>query len=564
MASYHCTVKAGAKGKAAAHANYISREGQYANANRYEDLIASDYGNMPAWAAHNPSHLWQASDAFERANGTAYREIEVALPRELTEDQQRDLVSTFVALEFDDQHAYQWAIHCPKAALEKGDQPHAHIMYCERIQDGIARDPAQYFKRYNRKAPERGGCQKMPGGTPAERKAQLVALRERWATLQNRHLNRYGHAARVDHRRLDAQGVARDAEQHLGGRGVRQLSETDRAALLERRAAERAVETAQNAVNVIDLAPALAAAQKAKAAADKVATAAAEKTRIQRMTLDELNAEIDRLTPPAVDQLIERHPDLQAARGVHDQLTADIDRLEQTYYRAGRDATQWRASHPLRTKLHDRGIKRAAFLVEQQRRQTRSQHSLNDLKPQLQQASDTVRRVYERLLQRTLAAQAPAQAKIAALEQRIAEYQTINLDALIQRNGLALRYDGGIEAQLDHKRSLIRHITSPEIDTHRRYFGRSLVEKYAQWYTDQKRDLDPRDKPRYQKALTAELGARTGHLRMDDPPQDPDLVTQVRRDVDAMFKRLVESAPLPTRRRSAQRERGRDDRDFER
>ena len=123
MASYHCTVKVGGKGKAAAHGAYISREGKYSGRNRYEDLEATGYGNMPKWAEHNPQHFWNAADEYERANGATCREIEVALPRELTADQRRELVEDFIKQEIGENHAYQWAIHTPKAALEKGEQP---------------------------------------------------------------------------------------------------------------------------------------------------------------------------------------------------------------------------------------------------------------------------------------------------------------------------------------------------------------------------------------------------------------------------------------------------------
>ena len=258
MASYHCTVKVGGKGKAASHSAYISREGKYSGRERYEDLEATDHGNMPKWAEHNPAHFWNAADEHERANGATYREIEVALPRELTAEQRRELVEDFIQQELGDRHAYQWAIHTPKAALEGGEQPHAHIMYSERTRDGIDRDPEQYFKRYNAKAPERGGCRKDSAGT----EERLQATRERWATVQNAHLERHGHAVRVDHRSLEAQGIDRAPEKHLGGRGVRQLQENDISALLERRAAEGERERAQRQVSsIIDLSGDLAAAK---------------------------------------------------------------------------------------------------------------------------------------------------------------------------------------------------------------------------------------------------------------------------------------------------------------
>ncbi|RUT72629.1 MobA/MobL family protein, partial [Ancylomarina longa] len=154
--------------------------------------------------------FWQCADEYERKNGSTYREIEIALPRELTPQQRKELVQTFVEQELGEQHAYTWAIHTPKASIEGGEQPHAHIMYSERLQDGIERSPDQFFKRYNSKNPERGGCQKSNTAKTAEqRKTELVELRERFADLQNAYLEEYGHADRVDHRSLADQGIER-------------------------------------------------------------------------------------------------------------------------------------------------------------------------------------------------------------------------------------------------------------------------------------------------------------------------------------------------------------------
>lgn len=263
MASYHLTAKIGAKGKATAHAAYISREGKYSGSDRYEDLESKASGNMPKWAEQNPAHFWNAADEHERANGSTYREIEVALPRELTPDQRRELVEDFVRQELGDQHVYQWAIHTPKAALEGGEQPHAHIMYSERRLDGIERDPGQFFKRYNAKNPEKGGAQKASGGKArSAMKDELLLTRQRWADVQNAHLERHGHVARVDHRSLADQGIERAPEKHLGGAGVRALADRDISTLLERRAAEGEHERAQRSVSsIIDLSGDLSAAK---------------------------------------------------------------------------------------------------------------------------------------------------------------------------------------------------------------------------------------------------------------------------------------------------------------
>lgn len=251
MASYHLSVKTGGKGSASPHADYISREGKYAR-EKDSDLEHNESGNMPAWAAHKPTEFWKAADTSERANGCTYREIEIALPRELKPEQRLELVRDFVRQEIGDRHAYQFAIHNPKAAIAGGEQPHAHIMFSERLNDGIHRDPEQYFKRANSNAPERGGAKKARfGETPTERREYLVAQRERWAVLQNQYLERYQHADRVDARSLKALGIEREPERHFGVGRVRQLDAEQLRAVVECREADRKAQFWRHELDIV-------------------------------------------------------------------------------------------------------------------------------------------------------------------------------------------------------------------------------------------------------------------------------------------------------------------------
>ena len=208
MAIARLSVKVGKAGKAAHHAAYIARMGRYASRlEKGERLVASEVGNMPAWVRDNPLSFWEAADAFERKNGSVYREMEIALPRELDPEQQIALVRDWVQQEIGNKHAYQWAIHAPKAADGK-EQPHVHLLFSERTLDGIERGRDQFFKRYNAKAPERGGCKKANTGLDKEtRREQLKALRERWQVVCNRALERAGQDARIDMRSDKDQGL---------------------------------------------------------------------------------------------------------------------------------------------------------------------------------------------------------------------------------------------------------------------------------------------------------------------------------------------------------------------
>jgi hypothetical protein len=262
MASYHCSVKVGGKGKAGPHAEYIARIGKYSGNARFEDCEYTEHANMPGWAVESPQYFWAAADEYERANGATYREIMVALPRELTPGQRIELVRDFVLQEIGSSHPYSLAIHNPNAAIERGEQPHAHIMYNERTLDGIERDPNEFFKRYNAKNPEKGGCKKDSAGTPE----RLAATRERWANIQNEHLARHGHDVEVDHRSYADQGIDRQPEKHLGSKGIRRLKEQDISALLELRIAQGEKERADQEVKslIIDLSGDIEAAKQAR------------------------------------------------------------------------------------------------------------------------------------------------------------------------------------------------------------------------------------------------------------------------------------------------------------
>ena len=188
MALARLSVGVGKKGKAAPHALYIAREENYMKDNDdLEKMEAKAHGNMPKWAEKEPNYFWKMSDEHERKNGTSYREHVIALPRELSIEQRHELVKNWIEQEIGDKHAYQYAIHNPPA-LDGKDQPHVHLMFSERLIDGIERDPKQYFMRYNSKHPERGGAKKanIPKFS-ADRKEELKAMRERWEQMCNQH-----------------------------------------------------------------------------------------------------------------------------------------------------------------------------------------------------------------------------------------------------------------------------------------------------------------------------------------------------------------------------------------
>jgi hypothetical protein len=203
-------------------AQYMTREGVYAPAQHQvdyltrdtaevltrDDLIHKEVGNLPPWAGESAIIFFAASWEYERANGRYATTFEMALPRELSRQQQLQLTRDFVDIHCHDK-PYLWVMHEPSAS-DGGVQPHIHLMFSDRKLDGIAREAPQFFARWNRAEPARGGCQK-------EMYSQHfpAAVRQRWADLTNYVLEQAGEENRIDPRSVWAQGSARQVEKRI-------------------------------------------------------------------------------------------------------------------------------------------------------------------------------------------------------------------------------------------------------------------------------------------------------------------------------------------------------------
>lgn len=159
------------------------------------------------WARDRQS-LWNAAEVAEkRKDARVAREYELAIPHELNKAQRMTLVrefSEYVANRYG--VGVDFAIH---KAHREGDQRnhHAHVLTTTRevTPMGLGAKTALELSETDR----------AKRGMPHSR-AEFVEIRERWALLSNEHLKEYGHEARIDHRTLAAQGIARQPSFHLG------------------------------------------------------------------------------------------------------------------------------------------------------------------------------------------------------------------------------------------------------------------------------------------------------------------------------------------------------------
>ncbi|MBS0469488.1 MAG: Ti-type conjugative transfer relaxase TraA [Proteobacteria bacterium] len=208
MAIYHLHVKViGRKAGSSAVASAAYRSGSRL---RDERLDRSHDFSAKRGVVHSeimlpegaPEHLgdrerlWNEVEAVEmRKDAQLAREVEFSLPRELTQAQGIELARDFAQAEFVDQGMIadvnvHWDIG------EDGmPKPHAHVMLTMRSVD------------------ENGFGQKVRDWNRTE---MVERWRERWAALANERLAELDIDARIDHRRLEAQGIPLEPQSQIG------------------------------------------------------------------------------------------------------------------------------------------------------------------------------------------------------------------------------------------------------------------------------------------------------------------------------------------------------------
>ena len=166
------------------------------------------------------SILWNSVEQIDKARDSQLaREIEAALPRELSGEQQLALVRAYVKDNFVDKGmCADFAIH------DKGTgNPHVHIMLTLRPLKENGQWGAKCRKAYD--LDENG--QRIPDGkggwknhredtTDWNDKGNVEIWRAAWAAYTNRVLESAGRPERIDHRSYKRQGIDKIPSVHLG------------------------------------------------------------------------------------------------------------------------------------------------------------------------------------------------------------------------------------------------------------------------------------------------------------------------------------------------------------
>lgn len=163
----------------------------------YSEIFSPE--NSPSWVYDRES-LWNEVEKVEtRINSQVAREIEVALPCELSQKQNEELLKDFVKNEFVNRGMIADVnMHIPNRSDEEKN-PHAHIMLTTReiSKDGLGKKNREWND-----------------------KNHLESWREKWAEHTNKALEKANIQERIDHRSYKEQGISQLSTLHMGAKNT--------------------------------------------------------------------------------------------------------------------------------------------------------------------------------------------------------------------------------------------------------------------------------------------------------------------------------------------------------
>lgn len=231
MAIFHLTSKVISRGKgqsAIASAAYRSGEELYSErydkSNFYEREVKPNSfilkpDHAPEWTLDREK-LWNGVEEKEKSNRAQLaREIEIALPIELSNREQNNLAREYIQENFVDEGMVA------DASIHRDDakNPHCHIMLTMRPFEENGEWGNKQKKEYifdedgNKLRTEKGNIKSRTIKlTDWDSKDKLNNWRKNWADLTNKHLKNYGFSERISEKSYAKQGVNKEPTIHEG------------------------------------------------------------------------------------------------------------------------------------------------------------------------------------------------------------------------------------------------------------------------------------------------------------------------------------------------------------
>lgn len=232
MAIYHLSTKiiSRSKGKSSVASIayrsgeklYNKRDGLVHDYTKRKDVIYKEIfkpSNAPNWVLDREK-LWNEVEQIEKCkNSQLAREMDIALPVELNEQQQIELLRNYVIDNFSSKGMVADVVIHDK----KDGNPHTHIMLTMRPFEANGEWGAKAKKEYildkdgNKTYSKNGNAKSRKIETTNwNKKETLEKWREQWEIYANKALEKANRKERIDHRSYEARGIDKLPTRHEG------------------------------------------------------------------------------------------------------------------------------------------------------------------------------------------------------------------------------------------------------------------------------------------------------------------------------------------------------------
>jgi len=359
MAIYHCSVKLVSRSKGGnSVASSAYRSGEYLIDERTG--VEHDYTKKSGidhieilLPSHAPEHftnrsvLWNEVERIEkRKDAQLCREVELAIPRELNNEQKIKLVQDYAQANF----VVKGMIADIAIHHIEGDNPHAHILLTTRevTKEGFGQKNRDWNNR-----------------------ELLKDWRQSWAEFANKSLEQNNLKQRIDHRSLKEQGIDREPTIHMGKDAM----------AMERNGIETEKGNINRQVIKDNLLRQELTQQIKQEQQNEYHT-----QKLLKMASVGLKEEISKIVPENPKDLAERKIDVLEARKTQYALQEELEQTKQAMSTLSQNYEKWRAENPKRASLHKSGWMTNKHLATMEDKYSELKEKQQRIEPQLAEA----------------------------------------------------------------------------------------------------------------------------------------------------------------------------------
>lgn len=199
-------------------ADYVLREGEYER--KRADFSCGKSAGMPTWAKSPHDFFLEAE---KQEHGEIGKHVVIALPKEFSYRENSELAEELVH-ELFPSHTYVWGIHVNNGTLSNEENPHLHILVCDRKIEPDRKEPPRetYFKKSRtlKNGEISGGYRKDDFLSGSQRQKGLLLKKKLLEKIMNEHIEKHNQKTGENVRKIDFEERHGKGSKHIGKNAI--------------------------------------------------------------------------------------------------------------------------------------------------------------------------------------------------------------------------------------------------------------------------------------------------------------------------------------------------------